>query len=1069
MVIDTPTTVPLTNNTLDGTSNGTSNRNNTPGRGGRGHRGGGRFIGRGGRSDSNGPNTRTPTVPIFKGNTKEMNGHVFQVHNECVDPRQFDKTMEALNEYAMKTYDLPGDLLTFFKDLSVPTIPRVPNLPKEITDSTGAIVQSGPDDFDLRVWKNAVDDYCKRSAKIHQNLVSLYAVAWGQCSEAMKAKLQSHDLFIEKDQVADCSWLLKEIKAITFRFEGQRLIFLSLDDAHSDFRATQQGTNESLTDYLHNFKSKIDVLEHYGGSYGIDEGLIQASQKIPGAPSDKVALMKYTRGRALAIAFLKRADPTRYGTLWADLENQFSRGTDQYPMDLTGAYNLLLTYKRPPTQTKPPPQRVSPNVPAVSVTNQAPNAELGMTFAQTAATVAGTDGALHRRITCFKCDQAGHYANVCPNNTTEHDKAVQLVQQVPQARDHVIGSPNPLGFSFTQPTVATIPRSWVLLDSESTVSVFNNPALLKNIRRSATTVTVLTNGGAQVSSFVGDIPNFGQVWYNPSSIANILSLASVRKVCRITMDTAVDASFTVHKKDGSCMVFCEYHSGLYYHDTSLPVSAVTTQSNASTSATVINYTLINSVAHNKTMFTRREIEGADSARELYKKIGRPSERFFQHILSQQMIHNCPVTADDAKRALIIYGPDLATLKGKTTKKSTQHVPSTVTPNLPPYILEHHGKVTLCLDIFFVQGQRFHHTISRDIKFRTVAHITTANKTTLQEQTRAVIQAYNNRGFTVANIHADGAFECIREAVTPAILNINATDDHVGEVERSIRTIKERVRAAVHDLPFRRLPREMIKGAVRFAVKSLNQFPAEDGISDILSPTTIVTGLPPPNYNHLQLEFGEYVTIFEENNPTNTNASRVVDAIALHQTGNVQGDYYFMSLSTGERVSRRQYTRLPITQRVIDAVEALAFSQGQPILPGSGPIFTWNLDDDPIVDDDYEGVEPEVAEDEEDDITIVADLPHTRNPTNPTVAVIAMNDDTIVNMEQEVHENEGGEAEIPDFLPPRAAEDIVPDNPTGYDNSGTEEEIVFGEQPSTTENEEPVVFSLGKTRVTATTI
>jgi hypothetical protein len=470
---------------------------------------------------------------------------------------------------------------------------------------------------------------------------------------------------------------------------------------------------------------------------------------------------------------------------------------------------------------------------------------------------------------------------------------------------------------------------------------------LKNIRPSTRQLTVLTNGGTQVSTMLGDIPNFGSVWFNPASIANILSLAAVRKVCRVTMDTAVEAAMFVHKLNGDLMKFEEFHSGLYYHDTAASVqhtATTTTTSPPNTSETVNAYALVTTVAANKAMFTRREIEGADKARELYRMIGRPSEKSFQEILSKVMIHNCPITAEDAQRALTIYGPDLATLKGKTTKRNGIHVPSITTQHLPPHILEHHRDVTLCADVFFVQGQRFHHTISRKIKFRTVAPVTNVNRATLREQTKAVIDCYTNRGFNITNIHADGAFECIREAVAPIILNINAADEHVGEVERSIRTIKERVRATVHGLPYKRLPREMIKGVVRFAVKSLNQFPAEDGISDVISPTSIMTGVAAPNYNHFKLEFGEYATVFEDNNPTNTNAPRTVDAVALHHTGNAQGDYFFMSLATGERISRRQYTKLPITQRVIDAVEGLAAAQGQPMLPGAGPTFEWGLND-----------------------------------------------------------------------------------------------------------------------------
>jgi hypothetical protein len=53
------------------------------------------------------------------------------------------------------------------------------------------------------------------------------------------------------------------------------------------------------------------------------------------------------KNKSVAIGFLKRADRKRYGGLWSDLENQYTRGTDDYPLDLTGAYNLLLNYKPP--------------------------------------------------------------------------------------------------------------------------------------------------------------------------------------------------------------------------------------------------------------------------------------------------------------------------------------------------------------------------------------------------------------------------------------------------------------------------------------------------------------------------------------------------------------------------------------------------------------------------------------------------------------------------------------------------------------------------------------------------
>jgi len=73
-----------------------------------------------------------------------------------------------------------------------------------------------------------------------------------------------------------------------------------------------------------------------------------------------------------------------------------------------------------------------------------------------------------------------------------------------------------------------IPDTWVLLDSQSTVSVFRNPDFLTDIKeKEGKHLKVYTNGGSQVSNMVGTIKEYGEVWYNNECLANILSLAEV--------------------------------------------------------------------------------------------------------------------------------------------------------------------------------------------------------------------------------------------------------------------------------------------------------------------------------------------------------------------------------------------------------------------------------------------------------------------------------------------------------------------------------------------------------------
>ena len=47
----------------------------------------------------------------------------------------------------------------------------------------------------------------------------------------------------------------------------------------------------------------------------------------------------------LAIAFLMGADRVQYGGLLAELENDYLKGSDQYPKTMVAAYNLLVNYK----------------------------------------------------------------------------------------------------------------------------------------------------------------------------------------------------------------------------------------------------------------------------------------------------------------------------------------------------------------------------------------------------------------------------------------------------------------------------------------------------------------------------------------------------------------------------------------------------------------------------------------------------------------------------------------------------------------------------------------------------
>lgn len=69
---------------------------------------------------------------------------------------------------------------------------------------------------------------------------------------------------------------------------------------------------------------------------------------------------------------------------------------------------------------------------------------------------------------------------------------------------------------------------WILLDNQSTVNMFSNRELMKNIDIASNLVDVYSSGGLTRCTIKGIVDNIRDVYLHKKRLANILSFAKVR-------------------------------------------------------------------------------------------------------------------------------------------------------------------------------------------------------------------------------------------------------------------------------------------------------------------------------------------------------------------------------------------------------------------------------------------------------------------------------------------------------------------------------------------------------------
>jgi hypothetical protein len=202
-----------------------------------------------------------------------------------------------------------------------------------------------------------------------------------------------------------------------------------------------------------------------------------------------------------------------------------------------------------------------------------------------------------------------------------------------------------------------------------------------------------------------------------------------------------------------------------------------------------------------------------------------------------VIQNCPATVEDVNISEKIFGPHMSSLKGKSMRYKPKPVRSDLI-EIPKILITKHHDIDLCIDAMYVNECGMLTAINRTIKFRSLVPMNTKQHVKYYRALDQILRHYNQAGFVIRTIHCDGEFHSMMEKVEDDLyvdMNFTNAQDHVPEAEWNNQTIKERIRAAYHRLPYKAIPRIMINYLAMIQAKKLNVFPVKGGVSKYYSP------------------------------------------------------------------------------------------------------------------------------------------------------------------------------------------------------------------------------------------
>jgi hypothetical protein len=156
------------------------------------------------------------------------------------------------------------------------------------------------------------------------------------------------------------------------------------------------------------------------------------------------------------------------------------------------------------------------------------------------------------------------------------------------------------------------------------------------------------------------------------------------------------------------------------------------------------------------------------------------------VIRSSEIKDFPVTVQDIDLALKIWGKNIAALKGNTTRRKMIPVARDYV-KVPLELMKLHKEAFMTTAIFFVNKNPLFLTLSRNITFTAVNHLTDRTVPQIFKAFKEIYQYYIQHGFHITVVHADGEFVPLKPLIESIpggpVVNLASANEHMPEIKR----------------------------------------------------------------------------------------------------------------------------------------------------------------------------------------------------------------------------------------------------------------------------------------------